>query len=397
MALRTLKDAEIAGKKVLLRAGFDVEIADGVVTDTSRIDALLPTMRYILGNGASLIIMAHQGRPKGKRVPEESQKPLVPVLEKLLGRTVAFAESCTGPDTHAVATSLRPGEILLLENLRYDEREEKNDEGFAQELASLADVYVNDAFSNAHRAHASMVAITHFLPSYAGLQLEQEVGALSGVRTDPMRPLVFIVSGAKMETKVPVIRSMLGHADHIIVGGAIANTFLAAQGHDVGASLYEKAQIPEATSIAQEGGEDGRARIHLPTDVVVAAGPDATGGQNVPVTAVPSSSAIFDMGTATVAAYADLLKNARMVVWNGPLGYYENPAFSLATKEIAAIIGSLTKEGRLVSIIGGGDTLDFHTRNGLSLSDYTFVSTGGGAMLEFIAGDTLPAVAALQA
>lgn len=397
MKLRTLKDAALGGKKVLLRAGFDVEIADGTVTDTSRIDALVPTMKYILDQGASLVIMAHQGRPKGQRVPSESQRPLLPVLEKLLGRPVAFAESCTGPETAAAAAALQPGHVLLLENLRYDAREEKNDAEFAKELASLADVYVNDAFSNAHRAHASMVAVTQFLPSYAGLQLEQEVMALSGVQTDPMRPLVFIVSGAKMETKVPVIRSMLGHADHIIVGGAIANTFLAAQGHPVGSSLHEKEQMPEASAILEESKKEGHARIHLPTDVIVAPAPASEAGENVAVSAIPADKAIFDMGAQTVAAFADLLKAAKMVVWNGPLGYYENPAFGKATLETARVIADATKSGSLVSIVGGGDTLDFHTRNGLDLSAYTFVSTGGGAMLEFIAGETLPAVAALQA
>lgn len=395
MKLRSLKNADIAGKKVLLRAGFDVEIADGKVTDTSRIDALVPTMAFILDRGASLIIMAHQGRPKGKRVESESQKPLVPVLERLLGRSVAFSDSCTGPDTSAAAAALQPGQVLLLENLRYDEREEKNDSAFAKELASLADVYVNDAFSNAHRKHASMVAVTEFLPSYAGLQLEQEVTALSGVRTDPMRPLVFIVSGAKMETKVPVIRSMLGHADHIIVGGAIANTFLAAQGHGVGSSLHEKEQMPEASSILEESTKEGHANIHLPSDVVVADSPSAASGDTVPVTAVPADRAIFDMGPQTVVAFTDLLKNAGMVVWNGPLGYYENPAFGEATKAVAHAIAAATKDGTLVSIVGGGDTLDFHTRNALDLSAYTFVSTGGGAMLEFIAGETLPAVMVL--
>ncbi len=395
MKLRSLKNADIVGKKVLLRAGFDVEIADGKVTDTSRIDALVPTMTFILDKGASLVIMAHQGRPKGKRVESESQKPLVPVLERLLGRAVAFADSCTGPDAMSAASALQPGQVLLLENLRYDEREEKNDIAFAKELASLADVYVNDAFSNAHRKHASMVAVTEFLPSYAGLQLEQEVTALSGVQTDPMRPLVFIVSGAKMETKVPVIRSMLGHADHIIVGGAIANTFLAAQGHGVGSSLHEKEQMPEASSILEESKKEGHAVIHLPSDVVVADVPAATSGDAVPVASVPADRAIFDMGPQTVVTFSDLLRNAGMVVWNGPLGYYENPVFGEATKAVAHAIAEATKAGTLVSIVGGGDTLDFHTRNGLDLSAYTFVSTGGGAMLEFIAGETLPAVAVL--
>lgn len=394
MSLRTLTGADIGGKKILLRAGFDVEIEHGTVTDASRIVALVPTMTYVLERGASLIIMAHQGRPKGQRVEADSQKPLLPVLEKLLGRPVRFAESCVGEETKAAAAALRPGEVLLLENLRYDAREEKNDPAFAAELASLADVYVNDAFSNAHREHASMVAVAGLLPSYAGLQLEQEVKFLSQALHEPKRPLLFVVSGAKMETKVPVIRTMLNHADDILVGGAIANTFLAAQGHGVGSSLHEKERIPEAQDILKAS--EGHATIHMPVDVTVAPSPKAESGTNVAVSAIPDNEAIFDMGTETMKRYADLVAQCGMVVWNGPLGYYENPAFGAATKAFAECLLERTKNAGLVSIVGGGDTIDFHTRNGMDLSGYSFVSTGGGAMLEFIAGARLPAIEALQ-
>lgn len=395
MPIRSLKDADIGGKKVLLRAGFDVEIENGVVTDASRIVALVPTMTYVLEHGAALVIMAHQGRPKGQRVEADSQRPLVPVLEKLLGRTVRFADSCVGDETRAAAASLQPGEVLLLENLRYDAREEKNDPTFAEELALLGDVYVNDAFSNAHREHASMTAITALLPSYAGLQLEQEVKFLSQALLEPKRPLLFVVSGAKMETKVPVIRTMLTHADDILVGGAIANTFLAAQGFGVGSSLYEKERVPEAKMILDAS--EGHARIHMPADVTVAPSPKAESGRNVPVASIPEGEAIFDMGTKTMQNYAELVKKCGMVVWNGPLGYYENPLFGAGTKAFAECLLEQTKKGELISIVGGGDTIDFHTRNGMDLSGYSFVSTGGGAMLEFIAGETLPAIDALQA
>jgi len=395
MPIRSLADADIGGKKVLLRAGFDVEIENGVVTDASRIVALVPTMKFILGKGASLIIMAHQGRPKGKRVEADSQRPVVPVLEKLLGCPVRFADSCTGDETRAAASQLKPGEVLLLENLRYDAREEKNDPAFAAELAALADVYVNDAFSNAHRAHASMVAVAALLPSYAGLQLEQEVTHLSQALHDPKRPLLFVVSGAKMETKVPVIRSMLGHADDILVGGAIANTFLAAKGFAVGSSLYEKERVAEAQEILAES--EGKARIHVPVDVTVAAAPDARSGTNAPVSSIPETQAVFDLGEETMKRYAELVKKCGMVVWNGPLGYYENPVFGAGTKAFAECLMERTKNGSLVSLVGGGDTIDFHVRNSLDLSAYSFVSTGGGAMLEFIAGTPLPAIEALQA
>lgn len=389
----TLSDAQISGKRVLLRAGFDLPMEDGIVTDTSRVEALIPTMKYVLEHGASLIIMAHQGRPKGKPVPEFSQRPLVPVLEKLLGTTVHFAESCTGDATREQANGLKAGEVLLLENLRYDPREEKNDPVFAQELASLGDVYVNDAFTNCHRAHASMTGVPALLPSYMGLQLAEEVAQLSKVTHDPKRPLVLIISGAKVETKVPVIEFFLDKGDDILLGGAIANTFVAATGHAVGTSLYEADFGENARSMIERG---TGATIRVPVDAVVSA--DATGVAETSIAsvdAIPGDRAIFDLGPATVASYIDAIDRAETVVWNGPLGLYETEAFAGASKAIADAVARATTRGA-VTIIGGGDTIDLHIKYHLPLTAYTFVSTGGGAMLEFVSGKELPALAALQ-
>jgi phosphoglycerate kinase len=389
----TLSEADISGKRVLLRAGFDLPIEDGVVTDCSRVEALVPTMQYVLAHGASLILMAHQGRPKGKPVPEFSQKPLIPVLEKLLGTTVHFADSCTGEATRALTSSLKAGDVLLLENLRYDEREEKNDPDFAKELAELGDVYVNDAFTNCHRAHASMVGIPALIPSYMGLQLAEEVVHLSKVVDAPARPLVLIISGAKMETKVPVIEFFLSKGDDVLLGGAIANTFIAAEGHNVGASLFE-AQFGESARemLSRVGG----ARIHVPTDAVVATeASDQAESHTVSINDIPSDRAIYDVGEKTISSYVQAIDAASTIVWNGPLGVYEKSQFSNASKRVADALARATKRGA-VTIIGGGDTIDLHTRYGLPIDAYTFVSTGGGAMLEFVSGRTLPALAALQ-
>ena len=388
--IKRLEELDLSGKRVLLRAGFDVTIENGVVTDTARIDALQGTMRAILERG-SLVIMAHQGRPKGKPVPEESQRPLVPVLEKLLARSVAFAESCTGPATVAQAKALKPGEVLLLENLRYDAREEANDPVFAAELASLADVYVCDAFSNAHRSHASMVGVPKLLPSAMGLQMQKEVDSLSRV-LDARDGLCVIVSGAKLETKVPVINAFIGKAETIVVGGAIANTFLAATGKPIGRSLSDPNEVPTAASIiASAGGV-----LLLPTDVVVAEAP------NKPQTArtcrvddVTPSDAILDVGPDSAARIADAISMAKTVVWNGPLGYTEEQAFSEGTVLVAKALAAATAAGTF-SVVGGGDTLEVHARYGLLLEPYSFVSTGGGAMLDFLAQGDLPAIAALR-
>lgn len=384
------EELDLQGKKVLLRAGFDVTIENGLVTDTSRIDALKDTMLTILAKG-SLIIMAHQGRPKGQPVPEESQKPLVAVLEKLLARSVAFAPSCVGPETEAMAKALKPGEALLLENLRYDEREEKNDPEFARQLAALADCYVCDAFSNAHRAHASMVGVPAFLPHAMGLQMQKEVDALSKVR-EAKDGLCVIVSGAKLETKVPVIEAFLGRAETIVVGGAIANTFLAASGKPIGASLSDPAEVPTAKRII----DAAKGSLLLPIDVVVAPSPEkASAARSCMVDEVTPSDAILDLGPASASHIADAVSKAKTVVWNGPLGYTEKEEFFTTTQVVANAIVSATAAGAF-TVIGGGDTLEVHDRYGMSLAPYSFVSTGGGAMLEFLADGDLPALAALR-
>jgi phosphoglycerate kinase len=392
---RTLADVDLAGKRVLLRAGFDVPIENGKVHDHTRIEAILPTMKHILDAGASLILLSHQGRPKGTVDLAFTQRPLVPVLSELLGRPVAFADSCTGEETLAATKQLKPGDVLLLENLRFDPREEKNDPAFAAELASLGDLYVNDAFTNSHRDHASMTTLATLLPSCMGLQLEEEVSHLSKALVDPKRPLTLIVSGVKMETKIPVIKRFLEGGDDVLLGGAIANTFLAARGVDVSKSKYETEWIETAREILALSGKDGHATIHLPTDAVTAPEPSAEAATvESSIEALPDA-AIFDVGPKTASAYATIIEGSGTVVWNGPLGFMEIEHFAGSSKVVAEAISRATQKGT-ISIVGGGDTIDFHERYGLSLSAYTFVSTGGGAMLEFIGGGGLPALAVLE-
>lgn len=388
----TLTNHEVHGKKVLLRAGFDLPIENGLITDDSRVVALLPTMRYILDHGASLIILSHQDRPKGKVVPEMSQKPLVPVLERLLGTSVQFAQSCVGEATKQMVDALTPGQVLLLENVRFDAREESNDEGFAQELASYADVYVNDAFPNCHRKHASMVGIPRYIPACMGLELEEEVKHLGAVLDHPTHPLTLIVSGAKIETKVPVIAAFLDRGDHILVGGAIANTLLLASGKDVGSSLAEASFIQQAQAILET---KSSAMIHLPIDAVVAESPSSPTSESVSVDAIPSHCAIFDLGPQTALQYASVIAASQTIVWNGPLGMYEQEHFSGASKSIAAALREAVARGATV-IVGGGDTIDLHTKYGMDMSCYSFVSTGGGAMLDFLSGSPLPALDILR-
>lgn len=394
-----LKEAKLKGKKVLLRAGFDVEIEDGKVTNDSRIQAMLPTMKFILKQGAALILMAHQGRPKGERVPEMSQKPLVPVLEKLLKVQVQFADSCRGPETKKMADALKPGDVLLLENLRYEKaensKEPKEREALAKELAALADLYVNDAFTNCHRDHASMTGVPKILPSYMGLQLEQEVKNLSKVVEDPRRPLTLIVSGAKMETKVPVIEYFLNKGDDVLLGGCIANTFIAARGFEVGASKYEEEQVEKAQEIMLLADKTELADVHVPRDVVVAteATEEAT-KLDLPLENILGDMMILDVGKVTVERYKKIIEKSGTIIWNGPLGLYELNHFSHATKRIAEAVREATAKGA-ISIIGGGDTIDFHMKYKYPMDGYTFVSTGGGAMLDFISGKELPALKAL--
>ncbi len=392
---RTLDQADLHGKRVLLRAGFDVPIENGAVTDATRIEALLPTMRAILDGGASLILLAHQGRPKDAPDPAFSQQPLVPVLEAMLHARVLFAPSCVGPEAKRLADALQPGEVLLLENLRFDPREKKNDPAFAQELAALGNLYVNDAFTNCHRDHASMVGVPKLLPAFIGLQLMQEVAHLSLVLDEPEHPVTLVISGAKMETKVPVVRKFLQKGDDILLGGCIANTFIAAKGCTLGTSKYEQEFVAEAAALLQAAGAKGSAAIHVPEDVVVATAPDADAVLDVPVASIPQDCGAYDVGTLTVDAYVKILRTSKTIVWNGPLGMYEREHFAGASRRIAEAIADATAAGA-VSIIGGGDTIDFHAQEGLPLEAYTFVSTGGGAMLEFIAGTPFRSLDALR-
>lgn len=387
-----LSDAQLSGKRVLLRAGFDVPIKDGIITDETRIEVLVPTMRFILDAGASLVIMAHQGRPKKPGDPSCSQKPLIAVLKKLLGTSIGFAPSCTGEETLHMAQALKPGEVLLLENLRYDEREKKNDPEFATELAQLGEVYVNDAFTNCHREHASMVGIPKLLPAYMGLQLEQEVLHLEKITKDPVQPLTLIVSGAKMETKVPVIKQFLSKGQNILVGGAIANTFIAARGHAIGSSLCDEAYVEQARELLLESEREDMATIHVPRDAVVATelSQDAD-AHRVSIEDIPADSAIYDIGPETASHYAQIIKESATAVWNGPLGVTEFSQFAEASKTIAVALREMTTKGG-VSVLGGGDTLEFLEAYSLAQDDYTFVSTGGGAMLSFLAGEAMPAI-----
>ncbi len=393
---RTLDQADLTGKRVILRAGFDVALEDGKVMDTERIEALLPTMKRILKDG-SLVILSHQGRPKGKRVAEFSQKPVLAVLEKLLKVKVVWADSCVGEETVALAKKLKKGEVLFCENLRYEAGEESNDPKLAKELAKLGDLYVNDAFTNCHRAHASMLGLAKLLPAYAGLQLQKELEHLTQVTESPKKPVVLIVSGAKMETKIPVIERFLTRGDHVLLGGCIANTFIAARGFDVGISKYEEDRVEQAQEFMLESEKEGCAEVHVPRDAVVASAPvDGAEKLDLPVEDVMGDMGIYDIGKVTIERYKRIIEQAGTIVWNGPLGFYEINRFSHATKRIAEAVAAATKKGA-VSVIGGGDTIDFHTRYNYSLDAYTFVSTGGGAMLEFISGKPLPALEPLRA
>ncbi len=385
MNLPTLDQTNLEGKKVLLRAGFDVPIEDGIVSDTTRIDAVVPTMKYILDQGASLIIMAHQGRPKGEPVPEFSQKPLVPVLEKLLGVPVQFANKCDGEDAKEFAAALKKGEVLLLENLRYEKGEKSKDQterdALGEVLASLADVYVNDAFTNCHRDHASMTSVPKFMvEKFMGFNVQKEVEGLSKVTSNPENPVTLIISGLKMETKVPVIEQFLDRGDDILVGGGVANTMLVASGQEVALSKVDDEFVPKGSQILEQSEKEDNATVHLPTDGMCAAGPKED-VSHAAVGSIDPNLIMFDIGPETAAHYAEVIAASKTIVWNGPMGMYEEESFADSTKTIAEAVRSATAAGA-VSIIGGGDTLDFHEKYDYSLDAYTFVSTAGGAMLD---------------
>jgi phosphoglycerate kinase len=393
MDKRTVRDIDVSGKRVFLRADLNVPLDDGRITDDTRIRASLPTIRYLLERGASVILASHLGRPKGKVNDALRLKPVADRLSQLLGGPVRMTGDALGPGVHDAVGKLRPGELLLLENLRFHAEEEANDPGFAKALADLADVYVDDAFGSAHRAHASTEGITHYLPSVAGLLLEREVDSLSRLLEKPARPFHTVIGGAKISGKLEVLEALLARCQAILVGGGMANTFLAARGLALGKSLVESEQLENAERIIIEARRK-RVRFMLPTDVVVAAQIHARAHrQVVAINEVPKDWSIVDIGPQTIAAYSEHLAKAKTIFWNGPMGIFEIAPFAEGTNAIARVLAERTAAG-VVTVVGGGDSVAAVEALGLT-EKMSHVSTGGGASLEFVEGKTLPGVAAL--
>ncbi|MCO5200578.1 MAG: phosphoglycerate kinase [Chloroflexi bacterium] len=389
MGKKTIRDINVAGKRVLVRADLNVPMEDGVITDDTRIRESLPTITYLLEQKAQVIVCSHLGRPKGPD-PELSLAPVAGRMGNLLGQEVLFAEDCVGPVAKE-AVAVMGHHVLVLENLRFHSEEEKNVPAFAEELASLADIFVNDAFGAAHRAHASTEGVTHYLPSVAGLLMEKEVRYLSALVADPPKPFAAIVGGAKVSTKIAAIEHLLPKLDMLFVGGGMANTFLKATGVNVQMSLVEDEQVEVARTILEKAREQGVA-VHLPEDVVAASkfAADAE-ALTRPVGKVPHGYMILDIGPETLKAYAAALKTARAVVWNGPMGVFEMEKFAAGSFGLARVLASLDA----TTVVGGGETAAVVAQSGLQ-SRFTHVSTGGGASLEMLEGRELPGVAALM-
>jgi phosphoglycerate kinase len=395
---RTLDDlGDVHGKRALVRVDLNVPMQDGAVSDDTRLRATLPTVTELADKGAIVLLLAHFGRPKGERRPDMSLALITKPYEQVLGRPVRFIDDCCGEGARAAVETLAPGDVAILENTRFHAGEEKNDPALAAGMAELGDFYVDDAFSAAHRAHASTEAIAHLLPAYAGRAMEAELKALEAALGKPERPVVAVVGGAKVSTKLDVLKNLVGKVDHLIIGGGMANTFLAARGVNVGKSLAEHdlaSTAEEILAVAERGG----CTVHLPYDVVVArefaANPPSLRICNVHE--VAADEMILDIGPAAVEALADVLKTCRTLVWNGPLGAFETPPFDAATIALARTAAALTQEGSLVSVAGGGDTVAALNKAGVA-DDFTFVSTAGGAFLEWMEGKELPGVSALAA
>ena len=395
---KTLDDLpeDLTGKKALVRVDLNVPMEGAKVTDDTRLRAMLPTVLELSDRGALVLLLSHFGRPKGESRPDMSTAQLVLPIHRLTGRSVRFIEDCQGPEAERAIATMLPGNIGVLENTRFHAGEEKNDPELAKAMAALGDYYVDDAFSTAHRAHASTEGITHYLPSFAGRAMEAELNALERALGDPERPVAAVVGGAKVSTKLAVLGHLVGKVDHLIIGGGMANTFLAARGVDVGKSLCEHDLTGEANAIMDRADEAG-CTVHLPYDVVVAKefAPNPPSVRTCNVHEVQADEMILDVGPAAVEALSDVLKTCKTLVWNGPLGAFEIPPFDTATVALAKTAAALTKEGSLVSVAGGGDTVAALNHAGVT-QDFTFVSTAGGAFLEWMEGRTLPGVAALQ-
>jgi phosphoglycerate kinase len=394
MRFRTLDEAELAGKRALVRVDFNVPMENGRVTDDTRLRAALPTIEKLRAGGAKVILLAHFDRPKGKRVPEMSLKPVVEPLANLLGAPVDFAEDCIGPVARTAVNAMAPGDVLLLENVRFHPGEEANDPAFANALAANGDLYVNDAFSAAHRAHASTEALPRLLPAYAGEQMRLELTALDKALGHPERPVMGIVGGSKVSTKLDLLRNLVTRLDKLAIGGGMANTFLYAQGHDVGASYCEKDLADTARDIIRLAGQNN-CKLFLPIDIVVAEklAPGAAARVRG-VGEVDEDERILDAGPETTERLCRALANSKTLIWNGPLGVFEVKPFDRATVETARCAAKLVKGGKLVAVAGGGDTVAALNAAGVT-DDFTFVSTAGGAFLEWMEGKELPGVAAL--
>ena len=395
MSFRTLDQVDLRGKRALVRVDFNVPMQDGKITDDTRLRSAIPTIDLLRKGGARVILISHFDRPKGKRVPSMSLKPIVEPLSKLLGADVAFADDCVGEVAERAVGHLKPGGVLLLENLRYHAGEEANDLGFAKQLAVLGDLYVNDAFSASHRAHASIEAIAHLLSAYAGEDMRRELAALDSALGHPQRPVMGIVGGSKVSTKIELLNHLISKLDKLAIGGGMANTFLYAQGWEVGASYCEKDLADEARAIVRNAGRN-HCELLLPIDIVVAEQAQAGAAARVRgLGEMDEHERILDAGPETVERLNHAMDASKTLIWNGPLGVFEVPPFDKGTLATARHAAALAKAGKLVAVAGGGDTVSALNAAGV-YGDFTFVSTAGGAFLEWMEGNVLPGVAALQ-
>lgn len=388
MNKKTIRDIDVKGKRVLVRVDFNVPLSEGAVSDDTRIRAALPSLQYLLNRDAAIILCSHLGRPKGKVVDDLRMDAVARRLSELLDRPVNKLDECIGPEVEASALAAKPGEVILLENTRFHPEERLNDPAFAAKLAALADIYVNDAFGTAHRAHASTEGVAHYLPAVAGLLMEKELEFLGSALASPERPYVAILGGAKISDKIGVIENLLGQVDALLIGGGMANTFLKADGYDVAESLAEEGSLDTARDLLERAGS----KLVLPVDVTVADRFDADAfSQVVNVAGVPPRWRILDIGPRTLELFQERLADARTVVWNGPMGVFEFRKFALGTEAVARMLAALPDA---TTIIGGGDSAAAVKRAGLA-DKMSHISTGGGASLEFLEGKTLPGVAAL--
>jgi phosphoglycerate kinase len=389
MPKRSITETDVLGKRALVRVDFNVPLRDGEVADDTRILASLPTIQLLLDRGAAVVLATHLGRPKGKADPAYSVAPVARRLSELLGRPVATVSMVAGPEAERAASALRPGDVLLLENTRFESGEEVNDPDLAAKLARLGDLFVNDAFGAAHRAHASTVGVANLLPSYAGLLLQREETALSRLLFDPEQPFIAVLGGAKVSDKFAVLEHLLGRVDALLLGGGMANTLLLAQGHQTGSSLSEPDRVEEARRLVDSAEERG-VHIDIPTDVVIARSLDSTTAQVVPVDTIPADQAIFDIGPETVARYCRQIASARTVFWNGPMGVFERGPFANGTLGIAGCVADATA----YTVVGGGDSLAAIDAVGVA-EHIGHISTGGGASLEYLEGRVLPGIAVI--